>query len=227
MNGTSAAIHKIQIKGIMVFAIAIDGHAASGKGTVAKGVAKFFGYSYLDTGLIYRALAQIALSKDRVKFSKKDLINVARSFRPEYLDLKNLRSDEVGNYASEIARYPEVRFELIKFQRNFVKESNGAVLDGRDIGTIILPNAQLKVFVTADLNIRARRRYNELYQKDKSIIFEKVLADLSKRDQQDSEREYAPLKISNDAHLIDTSELSIEASIAYVVNLVNSIKGKI
>ena len=221
------SIHNIQIKGIMVFAIAIDGHAASGKGTVAKGVAKFFGYSYLDTGLIYRALAQIALSKDRVKFSKKDLINVARSFRPEYLDLKNLRSDEVGNYASEIARYPEVRFELIKFQRNFVKESNGAVLDGRDIGTIILPNAQLKVFVTADLNIRARRRYNELYQKDKSIIFEKVLADLSKRDQQDSEREYAPLKISNDAHLIDTSELSIEASIAYVVNLVNSIKGKI
>ena len=209
----------------MTFIIAIDGHAASGKGTIAKGVAEWFGFAYLDTGLIYRSVAQQALLKGKKGLlSKKSLINIARSFKPEYLELKNLRSSEVGNYASKIASIAEVRSELINFQRDFANKSQGAVLDGRDIGTVIVPDAQLKLFITADLNIRAQRRYKELRQRDKSITFLQILDDLSKRDCVDSSRQYSPLKLTKDAHLIDTSELSIEASIVKVINLVNLAK---
>ena len=209
----------------MTFIIAIDGHAASGKGTIAKGVADWFGFAYLDTGLIYRSVAQQALLKGKKGFlSKKSLINIARSFKPEYLELENLRSSEVGNYASKIASIAEVRSELVNFQRDFANKSQGAVLDGRDIGTVIVPGAQLKLFITADLNIRAERRYKDLRQRDKSITLLQILDDLSKRDCIDSSRQYAPLKITKDAHLIDTSELSIETSIAKVVNLVNMFK---
>ena len=211
----------------MTFIIAIDGHAASGKGTIAKGVAEWFGFAYLDTGLIYRSVARQALLKRKKRLlSKKALINIARSFKPEYLESENLRSSEVGNYASEIASIAEVRSELINFQRDFANKSQGAVLDGRDIGTVIVPDAQLKLFITADLNIRAQRRYKELRQRDKSITFLQILDDLSKRDCADSSRQYSPLKITKDAHLIDTSELSIEASIDFVIDLVNRLNEK-
>ena len=211
----------------MTFIIAIDGHAASGKGTIAKGVAEWFGFAYLDTGLIYRSVAQQALLKGKKGLlSKKALINIARSFKPEYLELENLRSSEVGNYASKIASIAEVRSELVNFQRDFANKSQGAVLDGRDIGTVIVPDAQLKLFITADLNIRAERRYKDLHQRDKSITFLQILDDLSKRDCIDSSRQYAPLKISKDAHLIDTSELSIEASIDFVIDLVKRLNEK-
>ena len=171
----------------MTFIIAIDGHAASGKGTIAKGVADWFGFAYLDTGLIYRSVAQQALLKGKKGFlSKKSLINIARSFKPEYLELENLRSSEVGNYASKIASIAEVRSELVNFQRDFANKSQGAVLDGRDIGTVIVPDAQLKLFITADLNIRAERRYKDLRQRDKSITLLQILDDLSKRDCIDS-----------------------------------------
>ena len=211
----------------MTFIIAIDGHAASGKGTIAKGVADWFGFAYLDTGLIYRSVAQQALLKGKKGFlSKKSLINIARSFKPEYLELENLRSSEVGNYASKIASIAEVRSELVNFQRDFANKSQGAVLDGRDIGTVIVPGAQLKLFITADLNIRAERRYKDLRQRDKSITLLQILDDLSKRDCIDSSRQYAPLKITKDAHLIDTSELSIEASIDFVIDLVKRLNEK-
>ena len=211
----------------MTFIIAIDGHAASGKGTIAKGVADWFGFAYLDTGLIYRSVAQQALLKGKKGFlSKKSLINIARSFKPEYLELENLRSSEVGNYASKIASIAEVRSELVNFQRDFANKSQGAVLDGRDIGTVIVPGAQLKLFITADLNIRAERRYKDLRQRDKSITLLQILDDLSKRDCIDSSRQYAPLKITKDAHLIDMSELSIEASIDFVIDLVKRLNEK-
>ena len=208
----------------MTFKIAIDGYAAAGKGTIAKGVAGYFGFSYLDTGLIYRAVAQLALSKSKGTLSKDALIDIARSFEPKHLELENLRSDQVGTFASKISALPEIRLELINFQRCFASKGEGSILDGRDIGTIVIPDARLKLFVTADLNIRAQRRYKDLYRKDKRTIFSKVMNDLSNRDQLDSNREHAPLKISSDAHLIDTTELSIEASIAYVIKLVNSIR---
>ena len=204
----------------MNFVIAIDGHAASGKGTIARAISKCFGFSYLDTGLIYRALSKIALSKSKAPLSTKELVKIARSFSSEFLKLKNLRSDEVGTYASKIAAIPEVRRELSRFQRNFALESEGAVLDGRDIGTVIFPDAQLKFFITADLEIRAERRYQELLKWDRLVNFQKVRSDLSKRDHLDSSRRHAPLKISKDAYLIDTSELSIETAVAQVTTLV-------
>ena len=210
----------------MTLLIAIDGHAASGKGTIARGIAEHFDLSYLDTGLIYRAVAQLAMLQGKKRLSKKELIDLARGFKPKYLELESLRSDKVGVYASKIAAIPEVRSELINFQRNFALNSSGAVLDGRDIGTVIIPDAQLKVFVTANLNIRAKRRYKDLSKRVDGTNLKKVLDDLSKRDQLDCNREHAPLKITSDAHLIDTSELSIEASIAYVINLVKRVKAK-
>lgn len=208
----------------MAFLIAIDGHAASGKGTIAKSVAEHFNFAYLDTGLIYRAVAKIALSDPQGSLSKKTLIGIARSFDSEYLKLENLRSDEIGIQASRIATIVEVRKELVKFQRNFAEKGNGSVLDGRDIGTKILPHAQLKMFITADLNVRALRRYRELKKSNNKLTLDKVMDDLSQRDWLDSTREHAPLKISEDAYLIDTSELSIEASINYAIDLVNEIK---
>ena len=207
----------------MSFVIAIDGHAASGKGTIAKGVATYFGLPYLDTGLIYRAVAQLAQERQRPVL-KEELIDIARSFKPEFLELENLRSDEVGIHASKIAAISEVRSELIKFQRNFASKYEGAVLDGRDIGTVIVPDAQVKLFITADLKLRAKRRFKDLFESGIDTSLEVVLNDLRKRDLLDSNRLSAPLKISDDAHLIDTSELSIEASIVYVVDLVRSLK---
>ncbi len=211
----------------MTFVIAIDGHAASGKGTIAKGVAQHFGFSYLDTGLIYRAVAQQAMSKSTKPLTSEGLVHIARNFKLKHLELENLRSSQVAIYASEIATLPEVRLELMKFQRNFAFKSQGAVLDGRDIGTVIVPTAQVKFFITADINTRAERRYQQLIKDEGAISSKSVLEDLSKRDGLDSDRLHSPLKISTDAHLIDTTELSIEASIAFATRLVEQVKEKI
>ena len=210
----------------MSFTIAIDGTAASGKGTIAKAVAQHFRFSYLDTGLIYRAVSEVALRRGNGQLNDSEAIKIARSFKHEYLELDNLRSEEVGNNASRIASIPEVRSELIKFQKEFSIKGEGAVLDGRDIGTVILPNADLKIFVTAELNIRAERRYQDFLKSQISITLERVLKDLSERDHRDSNRQHAPLKISSNAHLIDTSELSIEAAIDYAIGLVKSSRQK-
>ena len=208
----------------MTFVIAVDGHAASGKGTISRGVAKHFDFSYLDTGLIYRAVAQIALKRSKTFPSAEELVKIACRFKAEYLQLDGLRSQTVGVYASKIAALPEVRAALVNFQRNFVLNSEGAILDGRDIGSVIFPDAQLKIFITARLNIRAERRFKEFLTQNIDVTFDEVVRDLVRRDDLDSNRQHAPLKISSDAHLIDTSELSIETSIAKVVNLVSMVK---
>lgn len=208
----------------MTFVIAVDGHSASGKGTISKGVAKHFDFSYLDTGLIYRAVAQIALKRSKTFLSAKELVQIANRFKVEYLQLDGLRSQTVGVYASKIAALPEVRAALVNFQRNFALNSEGAILDGRDIGSVIFPDAQLKIFITARLKIRAERRFQEFLTQNMDVKFDEVVRDLAGRDDLDSNRQHAPLKISSDAHLIDTSELSIETSIAKVVNLVNILK---
>ena len=210
----------------MTFTIAMDGHAASGKGTISKGVAEYYGFAYLDTGLIYRAVAKLALLEDDKLLSKSKLIKISRSFKAEHLELEGLRTDQIGIYASEIASVPEVRAELTQFQRNFASRIEGAVLDGRDIGTYIIPDADLKVFVTADLSIRAKRRFKQLQKTDRNVSFPQIREDLLQRDHRDTTRQHAPLKISSEAHLIDTTELSIEASIARVVALVDTEKKK-
>jgi cytidylate kinase len=145
-------------------------------------------------------------------------------FKADYLNLKYLRTSEAGTNASKIANIPEVRDELIKFQRNFSLNDNGSVLDGRDIGTVICPSADIKFFITASLSVRAKRRYEELIKEKNKVSLDEIVADLLSRDDRDSSRKNSPLKISYDAHLIDTTELSIEAAIARAINLVNQKK---
>ena len=205
----------------MGFTVAIDGPAASGKGTIGRAVAKFFGYLHLDTGLIYRAVAYLAADQGQGVIDIPNAIEIAKNFKPSYLELENLRTTEVAINASGIATIPEIREELVNFQRAFAQKNPGVVIDGRDIGTVICPKAEVKLFVTASLNARVRRRYEELLRIDETTQMDKIREDLKARDDRDKKRNVAPMKISRDAHLIDTTELSIEASIASAISIID------
>ncbi|WP_282157191.1 (d)CMP kinase [Shimia thalassica] len=194
----------------MSFTIAIDGPAAAGKGTISKAVALHFGFAHLDTGLLYRAVGARTLDGT-------DPIEAAKALVAEDLEADNLRSPEVAQAASKVAVIAEVRAALIDFQRAFARRSGGAVLDGRDIGTVICPNAEAKLFVTASAEVRAERRYLELSDKDIDISLEQVLADVKERDARDMERAEAPLKPAADAVVIDTSALAIDAAVAKAI----------
>ncbi|CUJ87468.1 Cytidylate kinase [Shimia thalassica] len=194
----------------MSFTIAIDGPAAAGKGTISKAVASHFGFAHLDTGLLYRAVGARTLDGT-------DPIEAAKALVAEDLEADNLRSPEVAQAASKVAVIAEVRAALIDFQRAFARRSGGAVLDGRDIGTVICPNAEAKLFVTASAEVRAERRYLELSDKDIDISREQVLADVKERDARDMERAEAPLKPAADAVVIDTSDLAIDAAVAKAI----------
>ncbi|MDP2519060.1 (d)CMP kinase [Shimia thalassica] len=194
----------------MSFTIAIDGPAAAGKGTISKAVASHFGFAHLDTGLLYRAVGARTLDGT-------DPIEAAKALVAEDLEADNLRSPEVAQAASKVAVIAEVRASLIDFQRAFARRSGGAVLDGRDIGTVICPNAEAKLFVTASAEVRAERRYLELSDKDIDISREQVLADVKERDARDMERAEAPLKPAADAVVIDTSSLAIDAAVAKAI----------
>ncbi|MEP3631894.1 MAG: (d)CMP kinase [Shimia thalassica] len=194
----------------MNFTIAIDGPAAAGKGTISKAVASHFGFAHLDTGLLYRAVGARTLDGT-------DPIEAAKVLVAEDLEADNLRSPEVAQAASKVAVIAEVRAALIDFQRAFARRSGGAVLDGRDIGTVICPNAEAKLFVTASAEVRAERRYLELSDKDIDISREQVLADVKERDARDMERAEAPLKPAADAVVIDTSALAIDAAVAKAI----------
>ena len=190
----------------MAFTIAIDGPAAAGKGTISKAVAAHFGYAHLDTGLLYRAVGRKVL--DGV-----DAVAAAQSLTPEDLIASDLRTPAVAQAASKVAVIPEVRTALVDFQRAFARRDGGAVLDGRDIGTVICPEAEAKLFVTASAEIRAERRYLELTGKGLDVTREQVLADVRERDHRDINRADAPLKPAADATIIDTSNLDIEQAI--------------
>ena len=205
----------------MGFTVAIDGPAASGKGTIGRAVAKFFGYLHLDTGLIYRAVAYLAADQGQGVIDIPNAIEIAKNFKPSYLELENLRTPEAAINASGIATIPEIREELVNFQRAFAQKNRGVVIDGRDIGTVICPKAEVKLFVTASLNARVRRRYEELVRIDGTTKIDKIREDLKARDDRDKKRNVAPMKISRDAHLIDTTELSIEASIARAISIID------
>ncbi|MDX1781792.1 MAG: (d)CMP kinase [Thalassovita sp.] len=195
----------------MPFTIAIDGPAAAGKGTISKAVAAHYGFAHLDTGLLYRAVGARML--DGV-----DPIEAAQTLTPEALEAEKLRSHDVAQAASKVAAIPEVREALVDFQRAFARRQGGAVLDGRDIGTVICPEAEAKLFVTASAKVRAERRYKELQGKGAELSFEQVLAEVKERDARDAERASAPMKPAVDAVLIDTSELSIEAAIRTAID---------
>lgn len=191
----------------MPFTIAIDGPAAAGKGTISKAVAAHFGYAHLDTGLLYRAVGAKVLAG-------ADAIEAAQALQAEDLGNGDLRTAEVAQAASKVAVIPEVRSALVDFQVAFARRDGGAVLDGRDIGTVICPEAEAKLFVTASAEVRATRRFKELSEKGSEQSYDDVLADVIARDKRDSERATAPLKPAEDAVIVDTSDLSIEAAIA-------------
>ena len=197
----------------MSFIIAIDGPAAAGKGTISKAVAAHFAMAHLDTGLLYRAVGAQMLQG-------ADPLVAAQSLRPEDLDAANLRSPEVALAASQVAVMAEVRAELLAFQRGFARREGGAVLDGRDIGTVICPKAEVKLFVTASAEVRARRRHQELVAGGTQIDFDQVLADVTTRDARDAERAEAPMIAAVDAVVIDTSNLTINGAIAVAVSIV-------
>ncbi|WP_377193383.1 (d)CMP kinase [Ruegeria meonggei] len=197
----------------MSFTVAIDGPAAAGKGTISKGVAAHFGFAHLDTGLLYRAVGRRTLDGMEPVASAKDLT-------AEELEQGDLRTAQIAQAASKVAVIPDVRAALVDFQRAFARRAGGAVLDGRDIGTVICPRAEVKLFVTASAEVRAERRYLELNAKGADVTRDQVLADVRERDARDAERSTAPMKPAEDAILLDTSELSIEAALAQAVALV-------
>ena len=199
--------------------IAVDGPAASGKGTVAKALARHYRLPHLDTGLLYRAVAATVRRLDLDPTREADAV-AACDFNDTTLADPVLRSDEIGQLASVVSAHPLVRAALLHRQKRFAHQFGGAVLDGRDIGTVIAPDADAKLFVKATPQIRARRRHTELQALGGTLSFDKVLADIRARDARDSGRAAAPLVMAPDAMLLDTSFLSIEASVDRAVALV-------
>lgn len=207
----------------MTFIVAIDGAAGTGKGTIAKGISKEFNFSYFDTGIIYRGLALKTISKYGKDFIKKDAISEANFFDINSVNESEIRNPLIDKYSSIIASIPEVRNIVVDIQRNFVKKSEdykGIVVDGRDIGTVIFPNANLKLFISASLEERAKRRFSDFLDKNEKISYNEVIKQLQKRDQRDKERSVAPLVAAKDAHLIDTTGINIEETLKIVSSLV-------
>ena len=200
--------------------IAIDGPAASGKGTLAKRLADHMGFHCLDTGLLYRAVARDVA---RLGFRLEDAsaaVAAARGLHPSELKDMSLRGTAAGDAASIVARIPEVRAALLAYQRDFARRPPGVVLDGRDIGTVVCPGADVKIFVTATPEVRARRRFSEFEARGMGVAYETVLADILARDARDSGRANAPMIVAADALLLDTSNLSIEAAFDAAVGLI-------
>ena len=200
----------------MKFTVAIDGPAAAGKGTIARAVAEHFGFAYLDTGLLYRAAA-------RKVIDGMDPVAAAKALTPHDFERTGLRTAKVGQAASKIAALPKVRAALVDFQHKFARSDGGAVLDGRDIGTVICPEAEVKLFITASDEVRAVRRHAELVEKSADLTVDDVLADLRARDARDTERKVAPLIAAADAVLLDTSELTIDQAVAKACALVAAV----
>ena len=190
------------------FVIAVDGPAASGKGTVAQGLAALYGLPYLDTGLLYRAVGIVA-QRRHGEVTEASATAAASGLDPNVLDDPELRTRAAGELASQAAVFPGVRQALLKFQRDFAAQAGGAVLDGRDIGTVIAPQAPAKLFVTASPEVRAERRWKQLTGQGETVSFEDVLADIRIRDERDSGRASAPLLRAADAVLLDTSDKTI------------------
>lgn len=204
--------------------IAIDGPAASGKGTLAKRLAAHYGLPHLDTGLIYRAVAKAVLDAGRSPDDPVAAGAAAQALDPTCFDELALKADHVGNAASVVASIPAVRAALLAFQREFAAGPRGAVLDGRDIGTVIAPHADVKIFVTASPEERARRRVAELRQRGDSPDEAAVLSDILKRDARDAGRDVAPFRPADDAHLLDTTHLAIDPAVRAAIDIVEAVR---
>lgn len=204
--------------------IAIDGPAASGKGTLGKRLAAHFGLRHLDTGLIYRAVAKAVLDAGEPLNDPAKAGRAARALDPATFDEKMLKSHAIGEAASVVSAIPDVRAALLDFQRDFGRVPPGAVLDGRDIGTVIFPDADVKIFVTATPEVRAGRRTLELQAAGVPAREADVLADILRRDERDSGRAAAPLKRAGDAHLLDTTHLDIDAAFRAAIDIVEAVR---
>lgn len=198
--------------------IAVDGPAAAGKGTIARALARHFGFHFLDTGALYRMVGLAALRSGGEPITTQAAIAAAKNLDPSSFVDADLRTEKVGAAASIVAVIPEVRAALLEFQRSFARKAPGAVLDGRDIGTVVCPDAHAKLFVTASAEVRARRRQVELGAED----YEAVLADIRARDARDSQRATAPLVAAPDAVTLDTSEMDIAAAVAAAIAVVEA-----
>ena len=204
--------------------IAIDGPAASGKGTLGKKLAAHFGLRHLDTGLIYRAVAKAVIDAGKQPDDAAAAVAAAKALDPASFDEAALKIPAIGEAASVVSAIPEVRAALLAFQRDFAAKPPGAVLDGRDIGTVICPDADVKIFVTATPETRARRRAAEYRAAGRNITDEAVLADIRSRDERDSNRSVAPLKQAPDAHVLDTSALDIDTALRDAIAIVERSK---
>lgn len=200
--------------------IAIDGPAASGKGTLARRIAKHYGLNYLDTGLIYRAVARDVLRAGKSTSDAAAALAAAKALDPATLDDSSLKDRGIADHASIVAGYPEVRAVLLQFQREFARTPPGAVMDGRDIGTVVCPEADAKLYITAAPEVRAFRRHRELVTKGETVDLATVLEVIKKRDARDSDRSAAPMRPADDACLLDTSNLSIVAAFDAAVGLI-------
>ena len=206
------------------FVVAIDGPVAAGKGTLGRRVADYFGFAYLDTGALYRAVAMRMLRSGDTLGNVKAMVTQARAINLSDLDDLELRTAATGKAASIIAAQFELRSALLEYQRKFAShppgQAQGAVLDGRDIGTVVCPDAEVKLFVTANSETRAMRRHAELIARAQDIRLDAVRADLLKRDQQDSNRKTSPLTLAADAHLLDTTKMDIETAFQAALGIV-------
>ena len=202
--------------------IAIDGPAASGKGTLAKRLAAHFGLPHLDTGLLYRAVARVLVDRAIPLSDEAEAARIAGSIAPAVLDDPRLRGAAMGEAASVVSAFPPVRDALMQFQRQFAAQPTGAVLDGRDIGTVVCPLAEVKLFITASAEERARRRHLELLARDEPAEFTTILNDIRRRDERDLNRSTAPLRPAEDSVVLDTTDLDADATYKAALEIVEA-----
>ncbi|MEO0912248.1 MAG: (d)CMP kinase [Pseudomonadota bacterium] len=209
----------------MQFTVALDGPAAAGKGTIAREIAKRFKFAHLDTGMLYRAVGLKTLEQGHGIIDPKRAARLAGNLADHDIQRFDLRSAMASRAASKVAVLPEVRAALMEFQRSFARREGGAVLDGRDIGTVICPDAEVKLYVTASNEVRAKRRFEELMAGGANTTLDAVMKDLEIRDARDAGRETAPMAKAEDAVLLDTTDLSIDAAVEQAVTLIKEKMG--
>ena len=208
----------------MKFIVAIDGTAASGKGTLAKKTANHFGFKYLDTGILYRVVAYYLKSAEiHSEISKQNVQDSLRLLINKDFQLSHLRNEEISLKASIISKNKIVRDNLLTYQREFAMQEGGTVLDGRDIGTVVCPNADIKIFVDADIEIRAKRRYDQYLKKnsDSNLNLSDIIDDLTKRDYIDKNRQLSPLVSAKDAYLLDTSNITFDDGLKKIIQIIS------
>ena len=208
----------------MKFIVAIDGTAASGKGTLAKKTANHFGFKYLDTGILYRVVAYYLKSSEiHSEISKQNVQDSLRLLFNKNFQLSHLRNEEISLKASTISNNRIVRDNLLTYQREFAMQDGGTVLDGRDIGTVVCPNADIKIFVDADIEIRAKRRYDQYLKNnsDSNLNLNDIIDDLTKRDYIDKNRQLSPLVSAKDAYLLDTSNITSDDGLKKIIKIIS------